>query len=327
MEPHLFNKYISKTELFRCSDPFVYKFLRLEMKWTLRRTTRAAQKLPDNSAEQCEHTRLRIACHIRDYSTPAQLIVNMDQTQALYVHGSKVTYHDRGAKQVSVAGVEDKRAFTVCVAVSLSGTALPFQAIYQGHIETRVTPGINSPRYEEAIRLGLKFVASKTDTYWANFGTMKRWIMEILVPYYIGEMKKLGLTDQQCILIIDVWSVHRSKEFLTWMAENYSWITIYFVPGGCTGIFQPCDVGIQRPFKLSLARECHFDLVKETVSQLDAGKDAVNVRWDKKIETVRNRSVGWLVTAFKSINKPELIQKVRSKYIALSNIFLTFVGI
>ena len=38
------------------------------------------------------------------------------------------------------------------------------------------------------------------------------------------------------------------------MKENYPFIKLVFVPGGCTGNFQPADVVLQRPLKLVLCK-------------------------------------------------------------------------
>jgi hypothetical protein len=81
---------------------------------------------------------------------------------------------------------------------------------------------------------------------------MKSFINDILAPYY--DRKKADLAyppSQKSLWQIDVWFVHRSDEFRKWMKGNHPTIIVDFVPGGCTGVHQPCDVGIQRPFKLS----------------------------------------------------------------------------
>ncbi|KAF9511205.1 hypothetical protein BS47DRAFT_1299256, partial [Hydnum rufescens UP504] len=38
---------------------------------------------------------------------------------------------------------------------------------------------------------------------------------------------------QKSILIIDIWSVHQSKEFTGWMKGNHPDIKINYIPGGC----------------------------------------------------------------------------------------------
>ena len=64
--------------------------------------------------------------------------------------------------------------------------------------------------------------------------------------------------DAKMILYLDCWSVHRSPEFWNWIKDTRPEIIVLYVPAGCTGLFQPCDVGLQRLFKHS---------VKQSVSQ------------------------------------------------------------
>ena len=62
---------------------------------------------------------------------------------------------------------------------------------------------------------------------------------EITVPYFSKQKAKLGLPEtQKPIWQIDVWSVHRSKEFHDWMKAHHLNIIPDFV-------WQACDVGMQ----------------------------------------------------------------------------------
>ena len=75
---------------------------------------------------------------------------------------------------------------------------------------------------------------------------MKSLVNDIIAPYFDRKTKELELPKTQCSLwTIDCWSVHKSEEFRNWMKKEHSDIIISFVPGGCTGIWQPLNVGIQ----------------------------------------------------------------------------------
>ena len=115
-------------------------------------------------------------------------------------------------------------------------------------------------------------------------------------------------------------SVHRSEEFRGWMRTNHPNIILDFVPGGCTGIHQPCDVGIQRPLKLSIRKSYHEDIVAEFVSQLNNGCTVLKI--DDSIGVLRDRSVNWMWNAFSVLQNKELIKKVCS---SLSNIMNAFI--
>ncbi|KAI5894823.1 uncharacterized protein SCHCODRAFT_01088127 [Schizophyllum commune H4-8] len=133
---------------------------------------------------------------------------------------------------------------------------------------------------------------------------MKLYVNDILVPYFSQAKKELGLPEtQRSIWRIDCWSVHCSEEFLTWMKTNHTNITIIFVPSGCTGIFQPLDVGIQRVLKHSMRKAAHKDLVKEASEQIEAATSGVKL--DTRLPVLRDYAVRWMVQAYHDIT-PEL---------------------
>jgi hypothetical protein len=98
------------------------------------------------------------------------------------------------------------------------------------------------------------------------------------------------------------------------MKVNHPTIIVLFVPGGCTGIWQPLDVGIQRLLKLSVKRSAHRDIVDEALGQIQAGKPASEIKLNTTIGVLRDRSVGWIVQAVHDINDPAIIQKVRPHF-------------
>jgi len=88
------------------------------------------------------------------------------------------------------------------------------------------------------------------------------------------------------------------------MRTNYPWITVLYVPGGCTGIFQPCDVGIQRVLKHAMRRTALTHVVKETEEELASGADPTSIVLSKGIEVVRDRCIEWMVNGYNTINNP-----------------------
>jgi hypothetical protein len=55
---------------------------------------------------------------------------------------------------------------------------------------------------------------SGTTTYWSNIKTMKDFVNKILAPYFNRQKAALSLlSTQKSLWIINIWSVHCSKEF------------------------------------------------------------------------------------------------------------------
>ncbi|KAG9106256.1 hypothetical protein FRC07_008894 [Ceratobasidium sp. 392] len=310
--PDLFKRYLRADKLFTCSYSFVRSFLHKELNWSFRRPTRAAQSTPANMGTVLRRAFLRLACLIRDENIPACCIVNADQTQVVYSHGCEYTWTHEGDKQVPVVGKDEKRAYTLLIGVANSGDALPFQAIYPGMTRASV-PHESAAGYAEAQKLGMKFEPSLTKTYWATQATMRSYVTEILVPYFQSQIKAHGLpSDQRCVFQIDAWSVHRSAEFRSWMSTTYPWITLQYIPGGCTGYFQACDVALQRVVKAAIRQQALSDLVNETTEAIEGGADMETFKNRTILKTLRDRSVLWMIQGYNAINKPELVRKAFS---------------
>ena len=94
------------------------------------------------------------------------------------------------------------------------------------------------------------------------------------------------------------------------MKQTHPTIILDFVPGGCTSVAQPCDVGIQWLFKLSIKRSYHEDVVSEVMHQLES--QATIVDFDTHVGAMRDRSTRWIWNAYQAINHENLVKKVRN---------------
>jgi hypothetical protein len=193
---------------FQCRESFVRKFLKEEMKWSLRHATRAGKKIPENITEILTDSALRLVWTISEYDVPKPVTVNSDQAGVQYSAGGLETWAPRGSKQVEVIGKDERRSFTLMVGISMSGEVLPFQAIYAGKTALSL-PSANATNYVKATQeLKFHFESSGNDTYWSTIGTMKSYVANILAPYFESHRQQLGRPNQFCIWQIDCWSVH-----------------------------------------------------------------------------------------------------------------------
>jgi hypothetical protein len=294
-----FPKLVEFGGTFRCSRQWVRKFLQEYCWLTYRRSTNAAQKLPVNAEDQCEWMVQRIAILAQQYSIPPALLVNCDQTGLHYIPKSRYTYNSKGSKDVSVVGEEDKRQFTAVVAVSADNELLPMQLIYPGKpTSARALP--ETTCRQPLADLGFQFC--QTVSHWSTLSTTKLYVETVIQPYFKKKIEelKLDFNTQHCILLVDVW--HRDKEFLEYMRTEYPLIKLVFVPGGCTGIAQPCDVFIQRPFKHAVLREFSnwaADSVTQALKQPDA--DVIQIKLDVTASNLRNIGCTWILNAWNTI--------------------------
>ncbi|KAF8142219.1 hypothetical protein K438DRAFT_1444422, partial [Mycena galopus ATCC 62051] len=204
------------------------------LRWSLRHPTNAAQKLPDNWEDLCEKSFFRIVHAIKEHDIPAGLILNCDQTGVVYAPGTGLTWAERGSKQVSVVGKEEKRAFTTVVTLSDDGKLLPFQCVFAGCTK-RSRPDEDARGHRELVELGCMFVSSGTENHWSNQQTTQDFITDIVAPYLEETKERLHLPPaQKSLLHLDVWSVQRSEAFRSWMRDNHPNIILNYVPGGTT---------------------------------------------------------------------------------------------
>ncbi|KAF8317303.1 uncharacterized protein EI90DRAFT_3133952 [Cantharellus anzutake] len=125
---------------------------------------------------------------------------------------------------------------------------------------------------------------------------MKQYVEDILVPYFLEQKRRLTLPDDyHCIWKLDVWAVHTSREFREWIYSCFPWIILDYVPGGCTGLFQPCDLVVQWAFKLALEDQQEIVAVEASLPELC------------------QRMVCILIKAFHEINKPHIVLKAFEK--------------
>lgn len=151
---------------------FIGQFLESVMDWTVRRGTQAAAHIPDDASVVCERALFRIVHLITFYDIPSSLIVNMDQTGIILFMANNKTYAPKGARQVTILGKDEKRAYTLCVATTPSGDILPFQQIWSGKTKQSL-PSDRAAGMAEAKELGFDFVTANSKKATSHFSTLK----------------------------------------------------------------------------------------------------------------------------------------------------------
>ena len=148
--------------------------------------------------------------------------------------------------------MDDKRKITYLVSSSAAGNFLPFQLIFIGTIDRCLPPrNIGRQEYEDE-----GWYLTYSNNHWSNLQTCKDFVIYILEPYKHKQAKEMGLeNDAKIIWFVDCWSVHMSKDFISWKKEKYPQILLIFVLANSTSILQPIDVIIQRPFKHSFRQQ------------------------------------------------------------------------
>ena len=100
-----------------------------QLKWGKRKgTTGNVDSPPQVLAEEKFTFQRTISTAILEHNIPA-LVVNLNQTPLSYVSPGKYTFNFKGAKNVPIKGIDDKRQISATFVVSLTGKFLPIQLI------------------------------------------------------------------------------------------------------------------------------------------------------------------------------------------------------
>ena len=218
--------------------------------------TTSGQKQPPDAKEQVTKMAKRVSAAAAKYNiTEPAFIINWDQTGVLLQSISPYTMADKEGKQVLVADKEEKRAITAVVASSLAGDLLPMQLVFIGQDsnkeQQKAVPELSDLMTRRTIDKGWHL--TQTPSHWSTLESMKDDIRKIPSPWVRQKGKELHFKQQpHAILLLDCWSVHKSEAFRSWMLETYPQFHLVFIPAGCTGIAQPADVILQRPFKAGI---------------------------------------------------------------------------
>lgn len=281
----------------KLSKAFVGNWVREELQFSWRVRTTSAQKLPLDWRVQGMNMAKRIAVNVHQYSVHPSLIINMDQTGLHLVPGSSRTYAPKGCKEVPVIGAEDKRQITCCIASSMSGDMLPLQLIFGGKTE-RCLPA----HTQESIAAGVHLAHS--DNHWSTQKTMQQYISEVIVPYAKRQAIAHGLQDPHIILVLDVWSVHKSIEFRTYLRKHPN-IHLCFVPPNCTSKLQVADVVLQRPFKHGI--NCRFnEWAAETLRVQYSEGAFTGLNAHLKMKFIKPKVLQWAVESWQKLKEGSL---------------------
>ena len=145
-----------------------------QLKWSKRKGTTGKVNLSPQFLSEEKFTFQRtISTAILEHNILAPLAVNLDQTPLSYVSPGKYTFSFKGAKNVPIKGVDDKRKITGNFSVSITGKFLPIQLIYKGKIK-RSLPKSKFPSM---------FSLYYTKNHWLNTEKSIEFFEQTIFPY------------------------------------------------------------------------------------------------------------------------------------------------
>ncbi|KAG6898713.1 hypothetical protein C0993_004908, partial [Termitomyces sp. T159_Od127] len=143
---------------------------------------------------------------------------------------------------------------------------------------------------------------------------MKEWVSEIFIPYIQCVIAKDPDLDehQKAIVFLDVYYVHKLDTFRAHVFKEYPNVILIFVPGNCTGTFQPADVSLQHIVKHMLKQQTVEYMLSSHKEQLQHGITLESVKIINSIGPLHNATVAGLVHVYnfmQTLCGQELVKK------------------
>lgn len=216
--------------------------------------TKTARKVPANFLELKSDYLDRIHSYVDEHSIPEVMVINWDQTNLKLVPVSNWTLADKGSKQVSIVGLDDKREITVLLAASMFGSMLPPQILYQG----------TTDRCHAQVQFPEEWDIWHSSNHWSNEDTMLRYIDTVVIPYMDRQRALLQLPSQKGLCVFDMYRAHLTEKLKQKLLDNN--LFYVYVPAGTTGELQPLDLTVNSYYKDQMKSHFH-DWYSELVLQ------------------------------------------------------------
>ena len=169
-------------------------------------------------------------------------IINMDQMPIPYSYHTRRTLALRGTKTIHVrSSTSDSKRATLATTVSRSGKLLKPFLIFKGKTDGRITQK-ELQTYPENCLYACQQKA------WMDAKMMNLWIDLVLIPW--KDSRKPGVIQ---LLILDAYCVHMMGSIVNRIQSLG--IEVQHIPGGCTWLCQPVDVGINCPIKKEMTEQ------------------------------------------------------------------------
>ena len=210
--------------------------------FTYRLGTHESQKPPElTTGESLEYV-ISTKQHLEGPSRHEGYIINMDQTAIPFSFQGKRTIELVGTKTIHARkSTSDTKRATLAATVCADGTMLTPMLVFKGkpggRIETKQIP-----------EYPVGCVYEVQHNAWMDECVMLLWVEKILAPYL------LTAPDWVIpILLLDSYRCHMMASVVNRIQDLGC--EVDHIPGGCTGLCQPVDVGINKPLKSRIRQQ------------------------------------------------------------------------
>lgn len=212
------------------------------------------------------------------------LVGNVDETCLKFDMTRGTTYDFQGAKEIRIRKtLGNKLTFTAILAVMMDGTKLPPLLIFKS--KHPIASSLKQ-KYKDYVML------YANPSGWCVENIFKDWITNI----WLNLDLKPG---QKSLLAMDNFSVHKKDTIQDLLKSGNS--LCRFIPPGCTGLLQPLDTHLNKPFKDTMRKK--FDVWYENYGCKPVNATPKGNLRAPSIDTV----IQWVIDVWESI--PEQLIK------------------
>ena len=198
--------------------------------------THESQRHPDKVAEEASDYMAVVRKLVVGPHRDPRFIMNMDQTPVYFSMNGKRTLNIAGARTIHIrTSTNDTKRATVAVTICADGTVLPSVVVFKGQPLGRI---------------------AKTEfaTYPPNHQyhcQSAAWMDEtVMIAWVDGPLKahvEQAPADIIPLLVLDSYRCHMMSSVVHRIQAMG--VEVVHIPGGCTSLCQPVDVGFNKPFK------------------------------------------------------------------------------
>lgn len=247
----------------------------------IRAKTHESQRLPQEVMDEAKGFVNRIRPSANMPNRDKRFIINMDQTPVFFSMVPNNTLQQRGSRTVNVrASSGSTIRITAAVTVTAAGGRLPLLIVYKGKPNGRIARDFKDPTKGYPVDC---FYACQ-DRAWMDKVVMLDWVDQVLKPYV--ETAPPGVVP---LLFLDSYKCHLLTEVVGKIQDLG--VEVQHIPGGCTGLTQPVDVGINKPLKNEIRHNWEKFMLEEGLLQ------------DRTQPPTRQVVAKWCIDALKNMDE------------------------
>jgi len=190
--------------------------------------------------------KLNQTCRHQDF------ILNMDQMPIPFSYNRKKTLEVVGQRTIHVRkSTSDTKRATFAMTVTASGKVLQPVLVFKGKPKGRIVQ-------KELTNFPKDILYQCQENAWMDESVMLFWVENVLRPYV--EKAPENIVP---ILFLDSYRCHMMASVVE--AIQDMGVEVEHIPGGCTSLCQPVDIGVNRPFKTRIRDQWELWMIHEGV--------------------------------------------------------------